>query len=40
MAPPPGFPPRDEIVLMDFDPAIALANDKADKDRFVELFGE
>jgi iron(III) transport system substrate-binding protein len=40
VAPPPGFPPRDEIVLMDFDPAQALANDKEDKDRFVELFGE
>jgi iron(III) transport system substrate-binding protein len=40
VAPPPGFPPRDEIVLMDFDPAAALANDKANKDRFVELFGE
>ena len=40
VAPPPGFPPRDEIVLMDFDPAAALANEKADKDRFVELFGE
>jgi iron(III) transport system substrate-binding protein len=40
VAPPPGFPPRDEIVLMDFDPATALANDKEDKDRFVELFGQ
>jgi iron(III) transport system substrate-binding protein len=40
VAPPPGFPPRDEIVLMDFDPAKALANDKEDKERFVELFGQ
>jgi iron(III) transport system substrate-binding protein len=40
VAPPPGFPPRDEIVLMDFDPATALANDKEDKERFVELFGQ
>jgi iron(III) transport system substrate-binding protein len=40
VAPPPGFPPRDEIVLMDFDPATALASDKEDKERFVELFGQ
>ena len=40
VAPPPGFPARDEIVLMAFDPAKALANDKQDKERFVELFGE
>lgn len=40
VAPPEGFPPRDEIVLMDFDPAAALANEKEYKDRFVELFGQ
>lgn len=40
VAPPPGFPPRDEIVLMDFDPAKALAGDQDNKDRFVELFGQ
>ena len=40
VAPPPGFPPRDEIELMPFDPAQALANDKEYKERFVELFGE
>jgi iron(III) transport system substrate-binding protein len=40
VAPPPGFPPRDEIALMDFDPATALANERQDKDRFVELFGQ
>jgi len=40
VAPPPGFPPRDAIVLMDFDPATALANERHDKDRFVELFGQ
>lgn len=40
VAPPQGFPPRDQIVLMDFDPATALANDEANKARFVELFGQ
>ena len=40
VAPPEGFPPRDEIVLMAFDPAAALANDKADKAHFSELFGQ
>jgi iron(III) transport system substrate-binding protein len=40
VAPPEGFPPRDEIVLMDFDPAAALANDEENKARFVELFGQ
>jgi iron(III) transport system substrate-binding protein len=40
VAPPEGFPPRDQIVLMDFDPAAALANDEANKARFVELFGQ
>jgi iron(III) transport system substrate-binding protein len=40
VAPPEGFPPRHEIVLMDFDPATALANDEANKARFVELFGQ
>jgi iron(III) transport system substrate-binding protein len=40
VAPPEGFPPRDKIVLMAFDPAAALANDKADKAHFSELFGQ
>ncbi len=40
VAPPEGFPPRDEIALMPFDPGAALADDKANKDRFVEIFGQ
>jgi iron(III) transport system substrate-binding protein len=40
VAPPPGFPPRDQIVLMAFDPAAALANDKENKARFSEIFGQ
>ncbi|HEX5077924.1 MAG TPA: extracellular solute-binding protein, partial [Geminicoccaceae bacterium] len=40
VAPPQGFPPRDEIVVMPFDPAAALAREKEDKARFAELFGQ
>ncbi|SOH94411.1 iron(III) transport system substrate-binding protein [Monaibacterium marinum] len=36
---PAGFPARDEIVLMDFDPAQALADADANKARFAETFG-
>ena len=36
--PPPGFPPRSEITLMPFDAASALANAKANQDRFTALF--
>ncbi|RAI03262.1 Fe(3+) ABC transporter substrate-binding protein [Acuticoccus sediminis] len=36
---PAGFPARDEIKLMQFDPAAALKNSDADKMRFSELFG-
>ena len=39
ITPPEGFPPRDEIELIEFDPAAALANDQANKERFVEIFG-
>ncbi|WP_299840455.1 ABC transporter substrate-binding protein [uncultured Jannaschia sp.] len=39
IAPPPGFPDRSEIDVIDFDPADALANDAAYKERFVEIFG-
>lgn len=39
IAPPPGFPPREEIELMRFDPAAALAADEANKLRFTEIFG-
>ncbi len=40
ITPPEGFPPRTEITLMSFDPASALANDQANKERFVEIFGQ
>ncbi|MBY6006135.1 ABC transporter substrate-binding protein [Salipiger bermudensis] len=36
---PEGFPSRDEITLMAFDPAKALADTDANKDRFAEVFG-
>jgi iron(III) transport system substrate-binding protein len=39
IAPPAGFPVRDQIKLMAFDPAKALANDAADKQKFLEIFG-
>ena len=39
IAPPAGFPARDQIELMDFDPAAALENDTANKERFVDIFG-
>ncbi|MDA1155651.1 MAG: ABC transporter substrate-binding protein [Proteobacteria bacterium] len=36
---PAGFPPIDQIKLLDFDPATALENADADRLRFVEIFG-
>ncbi len=39
IAPPAGFPPREDITLMDFDPAQALEDDAANKERFVDIFG-
>ncbi len=39
LTPPEGFPPRDEIRLIAFDPATALENDQANKERFVEISG-
>lgn len=39
ITPPKGFPPRDQIELMAFDPAKALADDKANKERFIDIFG-
>ncbi len=39
VSPPEGFPSLDEIKLMGFDPAAALANDQDNKERFVEIFG-
>ncbi|WP_292285324.1 ABC transporter substrate-binding protein [Marivita sp.] len=39
ITPPEGFPPRNEIKLIDFDPAQALANDMENKQRFIDIFG-
>ena len=39
VAGPEGFPARDEIKLIDFDPAKALAEDQANKQRFMDIFG-
>lgn len=39
IASPEGFPSRDEIKLMDFDPAKALADTETNKDMFAEVFG-
>ncbi|MDB6177399.1 ABC transporter substrate-binding protein [Paracoccus sp. Z330] len=39
VASPAGFPARDDITLMDFDPAKALADTEANKARFSEVFG-
>jgi len=36
---PEGFPSRDEINLMSFDPAKALADAETNKARFAEMFG-
>ncbi|MFD1695765.1 ABC transporter substrate-binding protein [Roseibium aestuarii] len=36
---PDGFPARDKIKLLDFDPKAALENDAADKMKFTEIFG-
>jgi len=39
IAAPEGFPARDQIKLMDFDPATALEQDQANKLKFTEIFG-
>jgi len=39
ITPPEGFPPREEIKLIEFDPSAALQNDQANKERFIEIFG-
>ena len=39
MGVPEGFPARDDITLMAFDPAVALENAEANKAKFAELFG-
>ena len=40
ITPPQGFPPREQITLMRFDPSEALADDAANKERFVEIFSQ
>lgn len=40
VAVPKGFPERAQIKLMPFDPAKALADEEADKKRFLEVFGQ
>jgi len=39
IAPPEGFPARDAIRLLDFDPAAALRDDAANKLKFADIFG-
>lgn len=39
VAVPEGFPERENITLMPFDPAAALADDQQNKEQFLELFG-
>lgn len=39
ITPPEGFPARDMIKLLPFNPAMALAEDRANKLRFTEIFG-
>ncbi|WP_289036301.1 ABC transporter substrate-binding protein [uncultured Roseibium sp.] len=39
VAGPEGFPAREDIKLMDFDPAAALESDAANKMKFTEIFG-
>lgn len=39
ITPPESFPALSDITLLDFDPAAALANDQANKARFIDIFG-
>lgn len=39
ITPPEGFPPLDQIKLLDFDPAAALQSADDDRLRFVDIFG-
>jgi len=39
ITPPAGFPARDTIRILPFDPAKALADEAANKARFAEMFG-
>lgn len=40
VAPPEGFPARDTIKLMAFDPVAALAEEAASRKRFADIFGQ
>ncbi len=40
VAPPEGFPPRESLKLMAFDPAAALAGEAASRKRFADIFGQ
>jgi iron(III) transport system substrate-binding protein len=40
IAPPDGFPARDALKLMPFDPAAALASEAASRKRFADIFGQ
>lgn len=40
IAPPDGFPAREAMKLMDFDPAAALATEAASRRRFADIFGQ
>lgn len=37
---PPGYPPREQIKVMDFDPAKALAAEAANRKRFRDIFSD
>ena len=40
VAPPDGFPARDALKLMAFDPVAALAGEAASRKRFADIFGQ
>ncbi|MGL4440540.1 MAG: ABC transporter substrate-binding protein [Bosea sp. (in: a-proteobacteria)] len=40
VAPPEGFPARDALKLMTFDPVAALAGEAASRKRFADIFGQ
>jgi iron(III) transport system substrate-binding protein len=40
VAPPDGFPARESLRLMAFDPVAALADEAASRKRFADIFGQ
>ena len=40
VAPPDGFPARESLRLMAFDPVAALADESASRKRFADIFGQ